>query len=159
MNVLRRTGVSSLRERSVSSSRVWWGLEFEDFVLSLKSANSGPSVGTQATMIDTFSSALDGRSALIDVVGEETYTASKLLLTLVSMFTVSRTFIGNFWTLKTADEQVISLCALSSPVRTVRATASDPQLSMRKISVMSLLSIQKALSALTKLRKTLAAQL
>lgn len=56
------------------------------------------------------------------------------------------------------DVHVVSLCALSLPVRTVRAIAIDPQLPMSKRSVMSLLSIRIVLTALTRLRMTLVDQ-
>lgn len=57
---------------------------------------------------------------------------------------------------KTADVQVISLCALSPLVRTVLAIASDPQLSVRNRSVASFLTIRIVLVALTQSRMTLA---
>ena len=53
------------------------------------------------------------------------------------------------------DVHVISLCALSLPVRTVRTIATDPQLPTRKRSVMSLLGIRMILTALTRLHMTL----
>ena len=50
----------------------------------------------------------------------------------------------------------VSRTALRLLVRTVRAIASDPQLPMRKESVMISLSIRILLAALTQLRITLA---
>ncbi len=45
--------------RAVSSSCVCWRRELRDLTLSLKNSKSGPRVGTQATMIETFSSTLE----------------------------------------------------------------------------------------------------
>ena len=60
--------------RAVLSSWVWCRREFKVLILSLKKAKIGPRVGTQATMIDTFSSTLSGRSVLIEARGERRQT-------------------------------------------------------------------------------------
>lgn len=62
----RETEIPFLFEgRAVSSSWAWC-LELKASILSLKKAKSGPRVGTQATMIDTFSSTLGGWSVLTE---------------------------------------------------------------------------------------------
>lgn len=56
----REIGISFRGGRAVSSSWVWCRLEFNVLILSEKKAKSGPRVGTQATMMETFSSTLEG---------------------------------------------------------------------------------------------------
>lgn len=150
----REIEISFLEEQTFFSSRVWRLREFKDLNLSLTNAKNGPRVGTQATMMETFSSTLEGWLMLTEVwEGREEdehcqYAAADTGI----CFAFSEGFSKENWRSRARDVQVVSLCAL---VRTVRAIASDPQLSTRKRSVMSLLNIRLVLAALTQFRMTL----
>ena len=85
----------------------------------------------------------------------ETNIARIVLLILASVSHIQQDLCKERWMFSVVDVHVVSLCALSSPVRTVRAIATDPQLPTRKRSVMSLLGIRLVLAALTRLRMTL----
>lgn len=65
----REFGTSVLEGRGISSSSVWCRRELKDLILSLKKAKSGPRAGTQATVIETFSSKLERWSVQMEYGG------------------------------------------------------------------------------------------
>ena len=65
----REFGTSVLEGRGISSSSVWCRRKLKDLILSLKNAKRGPMAGTQATVIETFSSTLERWSVPMEAGG------------------------------------------------------------------------------------------